>query len=84
MTRRAAPSRGAQALRRTHRPAVPAVKPPAGRFDAFSYSNAAGTRSYRAVDTSGNAGPTATVVAVIPAAITPKKRSATARLVSAS
>src|ERR1051326_4048811 len=47
MTRRAAPSRGAQALRRTHRPAVPAVKPPAGRFDAFSYSNAAGTRSYR-------------------------------------
>jgi hypothetical protein len=27
MTRRAAPSRGAQALRRTHRPAAPAVKP---------------------------------------------------------
>ena len=47
MTRRAAPSRGAQALRRTHRPAVPAVKPSAGRFDAFSYSNAAGTRDYR-------------------------------------
>jgi poly(hydroxyalkanoate) depolymerase family esterase len=47
MTRRAAPSRGAQALRRTHRPAVPVVKPSAGRFDAFSYSNAAGTRGYR-------------------------------------
>jgi len=45
--RRAAPSRGAQSLRWTHRPAVPAVKPSAGRFDAFSYSNAAGTRAYR-------------------------------------
>ena len=55
MTRRAAPSRGAQALRRTHRPAVPAVKPSAGRFDAFSYSNAAGTRGYRLYVPAGRA-----------------------------
>src|SRR4029077_5164413 len=40
MTPRAAPSRGAQALRRTHRPAAPAVTPPAGRFDAFPSRNA--------------------------------------------
>jgi poly(hydroxyalkanoate) depolymerase family esterase len=55
MSRRAAPSRGAQALRRTHRPAVPAVKPSAGRFDAFSYSNAAGTRGYRLYVPAGRA-----------------------------
>jgi poly(hydroxyalkanoate) depolymerase family esterase len=55
MTRRAAPSRGAQALRRTHRPAVPAVKPSAGGFDAFSYSNAAGTRGYRLYVPAGRA-----------------------------
>ena len=55
MTRRAAPSRGAQALRRTHRPADPAVKPSAGRFDAFSYSNAAGTRGYRLYVPAGRA-----------------------------
>ena len=54
--RRAAPSRGAQALRRTHRPAVLAVKPSAGRFDAFSYSNAAGTRAYRLYVPAGHAG----------------------------
>jgi poly(hydroxyalkanoate) depolymerase family esterase len=45
--RRTVPSRAARGLRRTHRPAIPAVKASAGRFDAFSYSNAAGTRSYR-------------------------------------
>jgi poly(hydroxyalkanoate) depolymerase family esterase len=45
--RRTVPSRGARDLRRTHRPAGPAVKRPAGRFDAFSYTNAAGTRAYR-------------------------------------
>jgi poly(hydroxyalkanoate) depolymerase family esterase len=45
--RRAFPSRGASGLRRPHRPASPAAKPPAGRFDAFSYTNAAGTRGYR-------------------------------------
>src|SRR5580693_6855181 len=45
--RRTLPGRGAPGLRRPHRPAAPAVKPPAGRFDAFSYTNAAGTRAYR-------------------------------------
>ena len=55
MTRRAAPSRGAQALRWTHRPADPAVKPSAGRFDAFSYSNASGTRGYRLYVPAGRA-----------------------------
>ena len=54
--RRAAPSRGTQGLRQTHRPAVPAVKRPAGRFDAFSYSNAAGTRAYRLYVPAGHAG----------------------------
>src|SRR6478735_4039540 len=45
--RRTVPSRGARDLRQTHRPAAAAVKRPAGRFDAFSYTNAAGTRAYR-------------------------------------
>src|SRR5512142_1146426 len=56
MTRRAAPSRGAQARRRTHRPAVPALTPSAGRFDALSYSNAAGTRAYRLYVPASHAG----------------------------
>ncbi|HEY0998436.1 MAG TPA: PHB depolymerase family esterase [Streptosporangiaceae bacterium] len=54
--RRAAPSQGTQGLRQTHRPAVPAVKRPAGRFDAFSYSNAAGTRAYRLYVPAGHVG----------------------------
>lgn len=54
--RRTVPSRDARGLRRTHRPAVPAVKRPAGRFDAFSYSNAAGTRAYRLYVPAGHAG----------------------------
>ena len=54
--RRTVPSPGAQGLRRTHRPAVPAVKRPAGRFDAFSYSNAAGTRAYRLYVPAGHGG----------------------------
>ena len=54
--RRAAPSRGTQGLRQTHRPAVPAVKRSAGRFDAFSYSNAAGTRAYRLYVPAGHVG----------------------------
>ncbi len=41
------PSRGAPAPHRAHRSAAPAVKRPAGRFGAFSYTNAAGTRAYR-------------------------------------
>ncbi len=44
---RALPSRGASGLHSGHQPAVPAVRRPAGRFDAFSYTNAAGTRAYR-------------------------------------
>jgi len=54
--RHAAPSRGARGLRRTHPPAAPAVKRPAGRFDAFSYSNAAGTRAYRLYVPAGHVG----------------------------
>ena len=54
--RRTVPSRGARGLRRTHRPAAPAVKRPTGRFDAFSYSNAAGTRGYRLYVPAGYAG----------------------------
>ena len=56
IARRAAPSRGARGLRRTHRPAVPAVERPAGRFDAFSYSNAAGSRAYRLYVPAGHGG----------------------------
>jgi poly(hydroxyalkanoate) depolymerase family esterase len=41
------PRRGASGPGLAHRPAVPAAKRPAGRFDAFSYTNAAGTRAYR-------------------------------------
>ena len=54
--RRAAPSRGASGLRQTRRPAAPAVHRPAGRFDAFSYRNAAGTRAYRLYVPAGHAG----------------------------
>ncbi len=45
--RRALLSRGTSGLRRGHRPAAPAARRPAGRFEAFSYTNAAGTRAYR-------------------------------------
>jgi len=44
---RTLPSRVASGPHRGHRPAVPAVRRSAGRFDAFSYTNAAGTRAYR-------------------------------------
>jgi poly(hydroxyalkanoate) depolymerase family esterase len=54
--RRTVPSRAARGLRRPHRPAASAVKPSAGRFDAFSYSNAAGTRAYRLYVPAGHAG----------------------------
>jgi poly(3-hydroxybutyrate) depolymerase len=51
------PRRGSSGLRRQHRPASPVVKPPAGRFDTFSYINAAGARSYRVyVPASGTGG----------------------------
>jgi len=50
---RALPGRDAQDLRR---PAPPAVSRPAGRFEAFSYSGAAGTRGYRLYVPSGHPG----------------------------
>ncbi len=56
LRRRTLPGRGAPDLRRPHRPAAPAVKPPAGRFDAFSYTNAAGTRAYRLYVPTGGTG----------------------------
>ena len=45
--RRTLPSRNASSLRRPQRPAALATKRAAGRFEAFSYTNAAGTRAYR-------------------------------------
>ena len=50
------PAGAARGLRRPHRPAAPAMKRPAGRFDAFSYTNAAGTRAYRLYVPTGHAG----------------------------
>jgi poly(hydroxyalkanoate) depolymerase family esterase len=50
------PSRGAPVLHRAHRSAAPAAKRPAGRFGAFSYSNAAGTRAYRLYVPTGHTG----------------------------
>jgi poly(hydroxyalkanoate) depolymerase family esterase len=50
------PSRGASGLRRPYRPAAPPVKRSAGRFDAFSYTNAAGTCGYRLYVPAGHAG----------------------------
>jgi poly(hydroxyalkanoate) depolymerase family esterase len=47
LTARTVPSRGARGLLRPFRPAAPAMQRPAGRFEAFSYANAAGTRAYR-------------------------------------
>ena len=55
VTRRTVPSRGGRGLRRPHRPA-PAVKRPAGRCDAFCYTNAAGTRAYRLYVPAGRTG----------------------------
>jgi poly(hydroxyalkanoate) depolymerase family esterase len=52
--RRPLPRRPASSLRRPHRPASPAVKRTAGQFSAFSYSNAAGSRTYRLYVPSGD------------------------------
>jgi len=54
--RRTLPSREARDLGRPHRPATPAGTPAAGRFEAFSYSDAAGTRDYRLYVPSGHTG----------------------------
>ena len=54
--RRLLPGRGPSGLGRPHRPASPAAKPPAGRFDAFSCTNAAGTRTYRLYVPTGSPG----------------------------
>jgi poly(hydroxyalkanoate) depolymerase family esterase len=56
-------SRGASVLDRVHRPAPSPANRPAGRFDAFSYTNAAGTRAYRLYVPAGhNGGPVPLVV----------------------
>jgi poly(hydroxyalkanoate) depolymerase family esterase len=61
--RRSLPSRSASSLRRPQRPATLATKRPAGRFEAFSYTNAAGTRAYRLYVPAGhNGGPLPLVV----------------------
>ena len=54
--RRTRPSREARDLRRPLGPAAPAVNRPAGRFEAFSYTNAAGTRAYRLYIPAGHVG----------------------------
>jgi len=54
--RRTLPSRDARDLRQPHRPAAPVANRPAGRFEAFSYANAAGTRAYRLYVPSGHTG----------------------------
>jgi poly(hydroxyalkanoate) depolymerase family esterase len=59
--RRTLPSRSAPSLRRSQRPATLATRP-AGRFEAFSYTNAAGTRAYRLYVPTGHAGPLPLVV----------------------
>jgi poly(hydroxyalkanoate) depolymerase family esterase len=50
------PRRHASGLHRGHRPAVPPARRPVGRFDAFSYTNAAGTRAYRLYVPTGHTG----------------------------
>ena len=53
---RAFPSRRASGLDLVNGPAAPAAQRPAGRFDAFSYTNAAGTRAYRLYVPTGGTG----------------------------
>ena len=53
--RRALSHRGTRNLRRPQRRAALAVKGPAGRFEAFSYTNAAGTCAYRLYVPAGHA-----------------------------
>jgi poly(hydroxyalkanoate) depolymerase family esterase len=53
---RALAGRGVSGPALARRPAVPVAKRPAGRFDAFSYTNAAGTRAYRLYVPTGHTG----------------------------
>ena len=53
---RAFPGRGGTGPGLAPRPAVPAAKRPAGRFDAFSYANASGSRTYRLYVPTGHTG----------------------------
>jgi poly(hydroxyalkanoate) depolymerase family esterase len=55
-TRPAAPTVDQPAPPAVKRPAPPAVKRSPGRFEAFSYANAAGTRDYRLYVPSGHGG----------------------------
>ena len=56
-------NRSASSLHRPQRPATLATKRPSGRFEAFSYTDAAGTRAYRLyVPTGHNGGPLPLVV----------------------
>ncbi len=54
--RRSLPSRSTSSLRRPQRPAGLDVKRPAGRFEAFSCTNAAGARAYRLYVPAGQTG----------------------------
>ena len=54
--RRSLPSRSTSSLRRPQRPAGLDVERPTGRFEAFSYTNAAGTRAYRLYVPAGHTG----------------------------
>jgi poly(hydroxyalkanoate) depolymerase family esterase len=54
--RRTLLSRAAPSLRQPHRPAFPAVPRTAGRSGAFSYTNAAGSRTYRLYVPTGDPG----------------------------
>jgi poly(hydroxyalkanoate) depolymerase family esterase len=63
--RRAVPSRDPSVLHRLLRPASPVVELPPGRFDAFSYTNAAGTRSYRLYVPASGAGQALSLVVML-------------------
>jgi poly(hydroxyalkanoate) depolymerase family esterase len=54
--RRTLPSRDARDLRRPLRSEAPAVTRPGARFEAFSFTNAAGTRAYRLYIPASHAG----------------------------